>query len=309
MKELSILAELAKLKKEKNAVILAHYYTWPEVQELADFTGDSLGLSRKAAETDADIILFAGVEFMAETASIISPKKTVLIPQGNMGCSLADCITAEQLIAWKQQFPGAVVISYVNSTAAVKAQSDYCCTSGNAVNVLKAIPKDKTILFCPDANLGKWAAQQANRTVELWNGGCHVHIAMNLKTILNTANKYPDYEILMHPEASCSSELTQELLKKTHIYSTSGMLTHVANHEQTKYIVATEPGIIHELQKQNPSKHFVPVDDFMVCDSMKRITPANLLRALKTGSREIKVAANLAALARKPIERMININS
>lgn len=307
--KLSIHAELAKLKKEKNAIILAHYYTWPDVQELADFTGDSLGLSRKAAETDADIILFAGVEFMAETASIISPKKTVLIPEGNLGCSLADCITAEQLIQWKQQFPDALVVSYVNSTAAVKAQSDYCCTSGNAVNVLKAIPEDKTILFCPDANLGKWAAQEAGRKVELWNGGCHVHMAMNLNTILNTANKYPDYDILMHPEASCSSELSEELRKKTYIYSTSGMIKHVASHAQTKYIIATEPGIIHELQKQNPSKQFVPVNNFIVCDSMKRITPANLLTALQTGSREIKVADDLAALALKPIERMISINA
>jgi quinolinate synthase len=306
--ERQVIDEIQQLKKEKNAVILAHYYTWPEVQAIADFSGDSLGLSRKAGETDADIIVFAGVEFMAETASIISPEKKVLIPEGNLGCSLADCITAEKLRNWKSQYPEAVVVSYVNSTAEVKAESDYCCTSGNAVNVLKAIPEDKQILFCPDANLGAWAAKEAGREVILWKGGCHVHVAMNLAMLKKAAATYPDHEILMHPEASCSAEIPEELKEKTYIYSTAGMIKHVAASAKRKFLIATEPGILYELQQQNPEKEFVAIDSFLVCGSMKTITPEKILAALRSETRVVKVNDELAAKARKPIERMISIN-
>lgn len=306
--ERQVIDEIQKLKEEKNAVILAHYYTWPDVQAIADYSGDSLGLSRKAGETDADIIVFAGVEFMAETASIISPEKKVLVPEGNLGCSLADCISADKLRKWKAEYPGAVVVSYVNSTAEVKAESDYCCTSGNAVNVLKAIPKEKQILFCPDANLGAWAASEAEREVILWKGGCHVHIAMNRALLEKAATEYPDHEILMHPEASCSADIPENLKPKTYIYSTAGMIKHAAASDKKKFLVATEPGILYELQKQNPGKEFVPIDNYLVCGSMKTITPEKILETLKTETREVKVDDGLAALARKPIERMISIN-
>lgn len=306
--EPNIAEEIQKLKKKKNAIILAHYYTDPQVQDLADFTGDSLGLSRKAGETNADIILFAGVEFMAETASIISPQKKVLVTEGKLGCSLADCITAEQLKKWKEEYPDAIVVSYVNSTAEVKALSDYCCTSGNAVNVLRAIPKEKQILFCPDANLGAWAAKQAGREVILWDGGCHVHVAMTKAVLEKAAANYPDHDILMHPEAACSSNIPEHLTHKTFLYSTAGMIKHAAENKGDKYIIATEPGILHELKKQNPDKEFIPIDEKFICCSMKTITPEKMLAALQTETREVRVAKELADKARKPIERMIAIN-
>ncbi|NCD35454.1 MAG: quinolinate synthase NadA, partial [Spartobacteria bacterium] len=231
--------EIEQLKKEKGAIILAHYYTRPEVQQLADFTGDSLELSRKAKETKARIILFAGVKFMAETAAILSPEKIVLLPEGNPGCSLADSLTAEALRKWRKNFPDAVVVSYVNSTAAVKAESDYCCTSGNAVNVLKAIAAEKTILFCPDAQLGAWAANAAGRKAELWQGGCHVHVAMNRNLLITMANRYPDNEILMHPEALCAVEIPEALKNRTYIYSTSGMIQHAKNSRSSNFLIVT----------------------------------------------------------------------
>ncbi len=303
-----VFKEIQTLKREKNAVILAHYYTRPEVQALADFTGDSLGLSRKAGETDADIIIFAGVEFMAETASIISPDKKVLVTNDKLDCSLAECITAGQLRKWKKNYPGATVVSYVNSTAGVKAESDYCCTSGNAVNVLKAIPKDHKILFCPDANLGAWAAKEANRDVVLWQGGCHVHTAMNLSLLKEAVERYPDHEILMHPEASSASQIPVEIRDKTFVYSTAGMIKHVAASENRKFLVATEPGILYELERQNPDKEFVAIDNLLICKSMKSITPEKILHTLQTETREVKVEDELAERARKPIERMISIN-
>lgn len=304
--------EILKLKKKKNAVILAHNYEIPAIQDIADFVGDSLGLAQEAAKTDADIIVFCGVHFMAETASIVSPNKKVLIPDREAGCSLASCITGDQLREWKKEHPGAVVVSYVNTTADVKAETDYCCTSSNAVKVVNAIPKDKKILFCPDKFLGSYVKAMTGRDIEIWNGACHVHEKIGEIDFNEAHEKYPNADFLIHPECGCSTSCmlkatVHEDCKNIHIYSTEGMIKHVEKSDAKEFVIATEVGILHRMKKANPEKDFYPVSEDSVCEYMKMITLEKLFNALKYEQYEVKVPEELAVKAKLPIERMLQI--
>lgn len=306
--------EILALKKKRNAVILAHNYQIPDIQDIADFVGDSLGLSRQAAKTDADVIVFCGVHFMAETASIICPDKLVLIPDLQAGCSLAATINAEQLREWKTKYPDAVVVSYVNTTAEVKAESDYCCTSTNAVNVVNNIPKDKEILFLPDIFLGAYVQSKTKRKMHLWPGECHVHAKLDPQTVLSLIEKYPDAEFLIHPECGCVTNcmyLVEEgkiPSKGTHILSTEGMVRHAKQSPANEFVVATETGILHRLKKDNPQKKFIPASEGAVCEYMKMITVDKLYESLRDLKYEVKVPKEVADRARVPIERMLAIS-
>ncbi|TVP99904.1 MAG: quinolinate synthase NadA [Balneolaceae bacterium] len=305
--------EINELRKEKNAVILAHNYQIPEIQDIADYVGDSLGLSRQAARTDADIIVFCGVHFMAETASITSPNKKVLIPDLDAGCSLADSITAEQLREWKALNPGAVVVSYINTTADVKAESDYCCTSSNAVGVVESIPDDKQILFLPDKFLGAYVEMITGRELTIWQGACHVHEKIGELDLAEKQKEFPDAEFLIHPECGCSTSCMMKSAmyfncKDGHVYSTSGMLQRAKESVAETFVIATETGILHRMQKENPGKQFIPASEDSVCDYMKMITLENLYDALKFEQYEVKVPAELADKALLPIERMLQIS-
>jgi quinolinate synthase len=295
---------LLALKKERDAVILAHNYQRGEIQDVADYVGDSLGLSQQAAKTSAKVILFCGVHFMAETASILSPDKTVLIPDLRAGCSLSDMITAESLRAWKKEHPGAVVVSYVNTTAAVKAESDYCCTSGNALKVVESIPKDKEILFVPDMYLGNWVREKTGRIIHLWPGYCGVHSHMSSDRIHELKSQYPKAEVLIHPECGCS---TPQLMQTEHMLSTEGMMRRPGQTETNQFIVATETGILHRLKKQYPSKEFIPISEGAVCGYMKTITLENAVWSLQDMKHEVKVPPELALKARTAIDRMLAI--
>lgn len=307
-----MIEEINRLKKEKNAVILAHNYQIPEIQDIADFVGDSYGLSKEASKTSADIIVFCGVHFMAETASIISPNKKVLIPDPEAGCSLASSITVEQLIQWKSEFPGAVVVSYVNTTAEIKAESDYCCTSGNAVQVIKSIPADKKILFLPDKFLGRYVSAVTGRDMEIWNGCCHVHERIGEVDFNAMYEKYPNAEFLIHPECGCSSSCmlksaVYEDCRNLKIFSTEGMIDFVKKSNAKDFVIATETGILHRLKKSNPDRNFYPLSENAVCEYMKMITMEKLYNSLLTETFEVKVPADLAAKARIPIQRMLEI--
>ena len=304
--------EIFLMKKDKNAVILAHNYELPEIQDIADFVGDSLGLSQIAGKTDADVIVFCGVHFMAETASIISPNKTVLIPDLEAGCSLAASIEVDQLREWKKEYPGAVVVSYVNTTAEIKADTDFCITSSNAVKVVEAIPKDKNILFLPDKFLGKYVKAITGRDIQIWDGACHVHEKIGDVEFDKIREQHPDAEFLIHPECGCS---TSCMLKSTvysdckniHIYSTEGMIDHVAQSNSKEFVIATEVGILHRMKKANPDKEFYPADENSICEYMKMITLEKLYDSLKYDQFEVKVPEEIAAKARIPIERMLQI--
>ena len=248
--------EVRALAAEREAVILAHNYQVPEVQDVADFVGDSLGLSREAAATDAEAIVFCGVHFMAETASILAPDKTVLIPDLDAGCSLAASITADQLRAWKAEHPGGVVVSYVNTTAEVKAESDYCCTSGNAKAVIEAIPEDQEILFLPDLFLGVWLERATGRKLKIWMGECHVHAGIRPADIERWQDEAPDAELLVHPECGCASQCMAFGNERTHILSTEGMINFAKSSPKKRFLVATETGILHRLNKEAPEKRF-----------------------------------------------------
>lgn len=304
--------EILELKEQKNAVILAHNYQVPEVQDIADYIGDSLGLSRRAAETDADVIVFCGVHFMAETASIISPDKTVLIPDLDAGCSLADSITVDQLREWKAQHPGAVVVTYINTTAAIKAECDYCCTSSNAVQIVESIPEEKEVLFLPDKFLGAYVEMVTGRELNIWQGACHVHEKIGEVNLAEKQKEYPDAEILIHPECGCSTSCMMKSAmyfdcKDGHIHSTSGMLEHASESEAEEFVVATETGILHRMRKENPGKKFYPANENSVCEYMKMITLDKLHDSLKYDRFEVKVPEDLAEKARQPIERMLSI--
>lgn len=304
--------EILRMKKEKNAVILAHNYQIPEIQDIADFVGDSLGLSQVAGKTEAEIIVFCGVHFMAETASIISPNKKVLIPDLEAGCSLASSITGEQVAEWKKQHPEAVVVSYVNTTADVKAQSDYCVTSSNAVKVVEAIPADKKILFLPDKFLGSYAKTVTGRDMEIWDGACHVHEKIGNLELDKAKDKFPKAEILIHPECGCSTSCMVKSLQfggdeDIKIFSTEGMINHVEKSESDEFLIATEVGILHRMKKANPAKEFHPASEESVCEYMKMITLEKLYYALKEEQYEVKVPADLAERAKLPIQRMLEI--
>lgn len=313
MENSALVNEINALRKEKNAVILAHNYQIPEIQDLADYVGDSLGLSRQAAKAEADIIVFCGVHFMAETASIISPDKKVLIPDTDAGCSLADSITGEQLREWKKEHPDAVVVSYVNTTAEVKAQSDYCCTSSNAVGIVQSIPDDREILFLPDKFLGSYVEMITGRDLNIWDGACHVHEKIGEVNLAEKQKEYPDAEMLIHPECGCSTScMTKSAFyfdcKDGRLYSTDGMLKRAKESDSEEFVIATETGILHRMEKENPGKKFYPANEESVCDYMKMITLDNLRDALKYNQFEVKVPKALAEKAILPIERMLSVS-
>jgi quinolinate synthase len=299
--------EVRELARERNAVVLAHNYQVPEVQDVADYVGDSLGLSRQAAATDADAIVFCGVHFMAETAAIVCPDKTVLIPDPDAGCSLAASISADELRAWKAEHPGAVVVSYVNTTAEVKAESDYCCTSGNAKAVIEAIPADREILFLPDLYLGLWLERETGRDLRIWLGECHVHAGIRPADIERWQAEAPDAELLVHPECGCASQAMAFANGRTHILSTEGMVKFAQASERKRFLVATEVGIIHRLQKDAPGKRFEPVREAAVCRFMKMITLEKVRDSLREWQHEVTVEPEIAARARDAIDRMLAI--
>jgi quinolinate synthase len=306
--------EIRALAKAKGAVILAHNYERPEVQDVADFVGDSLGLSREAAATNANIIVFCGVHFMAETAAILSPEKTVLLPDLAAGCSLASTIDAQQLRDWKAEHPGAVVVSYVNTTAEVKAETDYCCTSGNAVDVINAIPADKEILFLPDMFLGAHVRRvTGRRNIRVWMGECHVHAGIDPEHITNTRAANPGAEFLIHPECGCATSVVEAVSagdvdpEGAHILSTEGMIRRPAQSDADTFIVATEIGILHRLRRENPNKKFIAANDRAQCAYMKVTTLPKVLQALQNLEHRITVPPDVAQRARLAIERMVAI--
>jgi quinolinate synthase len=306
------LEEIQRLKKQKNAVILAHNYELPEVQDAADFVGDSLGLSREAEKTESERIVFCGVHFMAETASIICPQKKVLIPDLEAGCSLASTVNADQLRAWKAKHPGAVVVSYVNTTAEVKAESDYCCTSSNAVKVVNGIPPDKEILFLPDMFLGSYVRHVTGREVHIWMGECHVHAGIRPEHIKRLQEEHQGAETLVHPECGCTTsflyyDAAGDMPPNTYFQSTEGMTRHVRESQSKEFIIVTETGILHRMEKQAPDKTFIPASREAVCRFMKMITLEKLLRSLRDDVFEVKVPAEIASRARLAIDRMLRI--
>ena len=305
--------QIVTLKQDKNAVILAHNYQLPEVQDIADFIGDSLALSRNAAQTDADIILFCGVYFMAETASIICQDKKILIPDLNAGCSLASSINIDELRAWKRDHPSATVVSYVNTSADIKAMSDYCCTSSNAVKIIKSIPDSKEILFLPDMFLGSYVAEITKRkNMYIWPGECHVHAGINAEQINNMLANFKNAEFLVHPECSCTSSTLYhmskgDLARGGHILSTEGMMNHARTSSAKQFIIATETGIIHRMKKENPNKQFIPIKEDAVCKYMKKISLEKVHNSLVNMVYEVKVPANIAEKAKLSIDRMLAI--
>jgi quinolinate synthase len=299
--------EVRALALERDAVILAHNYQLPEVQDVADYVGDSLGLSRQAAATDAAVILFCGVHFMAETAAILSPEKTVLIPDLKAGCSLAASIDAEQLRRWKAERPGAVVVSYVNTTAEVKAESDYCCTSGNARDVVEAIPRDREILFLPDLYLGLWLERVTGRKLTIWLGECHVHAGIRPADIERWQADSPDAELLVHPECGCASQAMAFANDRTRILSTEGMVRFARTSPRERFVVATETGILHRLRKEVPDKEFLAAREAAVCRFMKMITLERARDSLRDLKHVVSVDPAIAGRARGAIDRMVAI--
>lgn len=301
------------VKEKKNAVIIAHNYQLPEVQDIADFVGDSLALSRNAAQTNADTIVFCGVHFMAETASIICPEKRVLIPDFGAGCSLASTINAHELKAWITEHPNAIIVCYVNTSAEVKALSDYCCTSSNAVKVVNSIPKDREVLFLPDMFLGSYVAEVTKRkNMYIWPGECHVHAGIRAEEINKMLATFRDAEFLVHPECSCTSSTlyhmaTGELTMRGHVLSTEGMMNHARTSNAKHFVIATETGIIHRMKKENPNKEFIPIKEDAVCKYMKKINLETVYNSLVNDIYEVKVPANIAEKAKLSIDRMLSI--
>jgi quinolinate synthase len=302
LKDTEIIQKINKLRKERDAVIVAHNYQRPEVQDIADYVGDSLGLSQEAAKTKAKVIVFCGVHFMAETAAIISPSKTVLIPDDNAGCPLANMITVRQLKDEKAKNPDAVVVAYVNTTAAVKAESDYCCTSSNAVKVVSAIPKDKKIIFIPDQSLGSYVANQAKRDLILWKGYCPTHHRILAKDILEIKKKSPNAKVVVHPE--CLKEVI-DLADK--VVSTTGILKYCAESDGKEFIIGTEIGVLHKLRKDNPDKIFIEASKLADCPNMKLNTLEKILWSLEDMVYKVTVPADIAQKAMRSIQRMLEI--
>ena len=307
--------KIENLKKEKDVVILAHNYQIPEVQDIADFVGDSLGLARQAAKTPHKTILFCGVHFMAETAAIISPEKKVLIPDAAAGCSLSDSITLKQLKNWKQEHPNSIAVGYVNTTAEIKSELDYCCTSSNAVNVVKAIPDDKEILFLPDMFLGSYVAKITGRkNMLIWAGECHVHAGITPEDVKEKLNTLDQAEFLIHPECSCTTPMMYDVANGSYnsnqvqILSTEGMMNHVKNSKSNEFVVATETGILYRMKQQNPTKKFIPASEQAECEYMKMITLEKVYNSLLNETTIITVPKNIADKARLAIERMLAIS-
>jgi len=308
-------AEVRSLAAARNAVILAHNYMLPDVQDVADHVGDSLALSRIAAASDADTIVFCGVHFMAETAKILAPAKTVLIPDLDAGCSLAASIEVSDVLAWKSGHPDGVVVAYVNTSAAIKAEVDVCCTSSNAADVVRSIPVDKEIFFLPDQFLGAHVRRVTGRDMDVWAGECHVHAEISPSDLRATLAANPDAELLVHPECGCTTTAlyltsTGDLpADRARVLSTGGMVEYAKTTQATRVLVATETGILHQLRKLNDHTDFMPVSPRAVCPYMKMITPAKLLRSLRDNLFEVDVDPDIAARARKSVERMIEIGS
>jgi quinolinate synthase len=315
----SLQAEVRALARERDAVILAHNYQLPEVQDVADYVGDSLGLSRQAAATDAAVVAFCGVHFMAETASVLSPEKTVLIPDADAGCSLADSITPDQLAAWQAQHPGAITVMYVNTTAEIKALTDYCVTSANAVAVVEHIlcehGADTEILFGPDMFLGAYVEKTIGRPMHVWDGECHVHAGIRPSDIARVRAEHPGADFLIHPECGCSTSVMEYAAagdleaEGVHMLSTGGMLTYAENAAAgTTAIMATETGMLHPLRMAAPDVDFIAANEAASCRYMKMITLPKLRDCLRDLSGEVKVPAEIAERARVPIERMVAIS-
>jgi quinolinate synthase len=297
-----LIEQIEKFKTALNAVILAHNYQPGEIQDLADFTGDSLGLSIQASQTDADVIVFCGVRFMAETAAILSPDKTVLLPEKSAGCPMADMITAGQLRQLKKENPDALVVCYVNSSAEVKAESDYCCTSANAVEVVDSLPEDERIIFVPDQHLGQFVAERTGRKLILWPGYCTTHVLITVDDIKTAKAEHPDAIVMAHPECSEPvKEISDELL------STGQMLKFAAESEAKQFIIATETGIIHTLKKQNPESEFFPASDRAICPNMKKITIDKIISSLENMQYKVTVDEPVRLKAKKALERMVEI--
>ena len=315
MYSLSLQEEILRLKKDKEVVILAHNYQVPEVQDIADFVGDSLGLARQAAKTHHKTILFCGVHFMAETAAIISPQKKVLIPDLEAGCSLSDSITVDNLRQWKKEHPGAITVGYVNTTADIKSELDYCCTSSNAVNVVKAIPEDKQILFLPDMFLGSYVAKMTGRkNMLIWAGECHVHAGITPESVQKKLDSMANAELIVHPECSCTTPILYDVAsghydgRQVQILSTDGMMKYVNQSSTNQFVIATETGILYRMRKQNPGKTFVAASDKAECQYMKMITLEKVYDSLMQEKYEVKVPKDIADKARLAIERMLAIN-
>ena len=310
-------SEIRALATERDAVILAHNYQVPEIQDLADYVGDSLGLSRQAAATDAELIMFCGVHFMAETASILAPGKTVLIPDPEAGCSLAESITAAELRNWKLRYPDAIVVMYVNTSAEVKAETDYCCTSGNAVQIVEHVVAehgdDVEILFGPDMWLGSYVERVTGKPMILWPGECHVHAGIRPDDINRMRAERPGSEFLIHPECGCATQCMEYVAAGeihdggVHMLGTGGMLRYVSEHPDGDFIVATETGMLHPLGKAAPQARLTAANPMAVCKYMKMITLPKLRDALRDSKFEVRVPAEVADRARLPIERMVAI--
>jgi len=305
----SIAKKILELKTKKNAIILAHYYQESEIQDIADFVGDSLDLSRRAASADADIIVFAGVHFMAETAKILAPDKKVLLPDIDAGCSLADSCPPEDFAAFKARYPGHTVISYVNTTARIKALTDIVCTSTNALEIIRSLPEDEKIIFAPDRNLGRYIQSQTGRSMHIWDGACHVHEEFSLERILEMKKQYPEAKIIAHPE--CEKPI---IIIADHVGSTSSLLHFSREDDAATFIVATESGILHQMRKASPGKTFLPAppkDSSCACNDcsyMKLITMKKLLFSLENEEPEITLDQDLMAQARGSIVRMLEIS-
>jgi quinolinate synthase len=303
---------ILELKEKKEAIILAHNYQIPEIQDIADFVGDSLGLSKKAAETDKKIIVFCGVLFMAETAKILNPDKKVLIPDLEAGCSLVDSITLSDFRKWREKHPDAVVVGYINTSAEIKAECDYICTSSNAVKVVNSIPEKKEILFLPDMFLGLYVKMKTGRkNMHIWPGECHVHASISVEDIKKATKEHPSAELLIHPECGCSSTcmfLQADGIIKGEILSTSGMIKYAQKSGSEEFVVATEIGIMHPLKKGLPYKRFYPVNEEAVCEYMKKITVDKLLKTLEEEIYEVNVPEDIMKKARKAIDRMLEIS-
>jgi len=307
-------AEIRRLAKLRGATVLAHNYQLPEIQDVADHVGDSLALARVAAQAPEDTIVFCGVHFMAETAKILSPDKTVLIPDQRAGCSLAESITADDLRAWKDEHPGAVVVSYVNTTAAVKALTDFCCTSSNAVDVVESIDPDREVLFCPDQFLGAHVRRITGRqNMHVWAGECHVHAGINGEELTEQAHTHPDAELFVHPECGCATSALYLAGEgafpedRVQILSTGGMLEAARATNARQVLVATEVGMLYQLRKAAPDVDFRAVNEKAACKYMKMITPAALLRSLVEGADEVDVDPDIAAAGLRSVQRMIEI--
>lgn len=309
-KSVNITEEIKRLKEEKNAIILAHYYQTSDIQDIADFIGDSLALSQKAESNNADIILFAGVKFMAETAKILAPEKKVLIPDLMAGCSLADSCNPDDFKRFINQNPGRTVISYVNTTAEIKALTDIICTSSNALKIVESLPRDEKIIFAPDRNLGNYIKNQTDRDIIVWDGACHVHEEFSLEAIVDIKKSYPEAKIIVHPECELPVRLVADF-----IGSTSALLNYTMEDNSDTYIIATEPGIIHQMRKSSPDKNFIPAPakdstcGCSECNFMKLITLKKIYNTLKFEQPEIILDTKLMELARRPIKRMLEISA